>query len=173
MKKYLTILFLILASTAILFSQQSYVNNDYGFQLNFPEGWKLKTGVSETIVVSASAGVNIEINVGLQGSGQLGDSALLKMGLEKFVSSMEDHFRTSYQGYQTLDHGQTKIDSVPAYYINYTISDEKAEKMRGAQYYFVKNKRMYVITAGSPEAVYPAYEEAFKNSIDSFEFIKQ
>ena len=173
MKKYFTILFLLFVSAAVLYSQQPYTNDDFGFRMNFPDGWNIKTGVSETIVVSASGGENIEINVGLQGSGTLGDSALLKMGLEKFVSSMEDHFRTSYQGYKTLESGQTKIDSVNAFYMTYSISDEKASMMRGLQYFIVYNNRMYIITAGSPDSFYNAYSEAFKNSIDSFKFIRQ
>ena len=135
-------------------------------------GGPSKPAYLKLMLVSASGGENIEINVGLQGSGTLGDSALLKMGLEKFVSSMEDHFKTSYQGYKTLESGQTKIDSVNAFYMTYSISDEKTSMMRGLQYFIVYNNRMYIITAGSPDSYYNAYAEAFKMSIDSFKFIK-
>lgn len=168
--RILPIIVLLFLSIAA-YSQQVYKNNDYNFQVNFPDGWELKKGDESRIIVRAVYDEFTEINIVQESQEGVNDSTFASMGIDLFYKGMEKRLKNMLLDYKTIEYAAVKISGINSYYINYSCSNFKRQ-MNACQYFFVRKGVLYVITAGCSDDEYEKYKTMFKDCVNSFEFMK-
>lgn len=153
-----------------------YRNTRYGFRIKFPEGWEIKGGDGSNVLVKAvKAGSSIGVLVKEFPSGMEAENYTTSdvMTLGEFVDSMTQALESKFPGAKVLDSGETKIDNVPAYWVEYTtpysalgVSVVGTE----AQYHMIRNGTYYTITAGAASEDFSSLLPLFQTSIATFVF---
>ncbi len=151
-----------------------YRNKKYHFRIKFPEGWKIEEGDAPGVVQKAVSNNGETIVIGIQ-QFQLNGN---KISSIKDINSLDD-FSKEYSIYiseqfsdsQIIDYGETKINNEPAYWAEYTFSEQTLDyqiKITGLTYILAKDDILYTIVAGALSENYQKVKPIFLQSIATF-----
>jgi len=104
-----------------------------------------------------------------QGDESFKDDLLKSYTPEKFFENNEQNLSVKYKDYKRINIGESDISGVPCYFLIYSFTTENVNVTSG-MYMIVRNKFLFVITAGALTAEYLLYEQTIKDCINSIKF---
>jgi len=170
MKKQLVIIGIMVLLTIIglsgctetsddIFNVLRYVNEDYGFGLNPPEGWTIEEtggGLGTTVIFLGPTEDNFSINMVISA-----DTLDIGETLNSKVDEVTDMY-ASNENFSLLINDETTINGMNAYEIVYTMNILK-QKMILVE----KNAVVIILVYSALETSYNNYSTVFENSVNS------
>jgi hypothetical protein len=145
-----------------------YVKNDaYGFRIAFPDGW---TVFATSIPYQAFDNNNAMVSVEVTESEDYKGMSIFDIPPENLVEAI----RSKKPKAQVVEESKLSLDNINAKYIKYKW-DEKIKnfttQVTVEHYYFIREKRFYIIQCQVPSKDYENYKELFLKTIESFQFM--
>lgn len=166
-KKLILILFV---SVPLVYSQQHFKSDVYGFEMTFPDYMLVKNGTNESQAVHASLNENAFINVNLQIDSALGYKVIEDYSLDEFLSPVREMLNNELNGYTLMDYGWTEINKDKAIYMQYKYIRSR-ETVRVKQFYMISRLKLYAITILINENEAADFEPVFDECLNSFRFV--
>jgi hypothetical protein len=163
-KYFIIILFFFSPS---LLSQQVYKDENYGFQIVFPNAWKIEAGTG-SIPIIASSEDNLSLNVTVFSSNSFKGYIIEESKIDTFKLEAEKGI-SGFKGYKLHDYGLTTIASIPSFFINYSRDGQKGT-MWFIQYIFFNDINRYGITVSCLEKDNELYGPVLRDIASSFSF---
>ena len=153
-----------------LYAGEPYKDLEYGFSLEFPEGWQTTESVTKAYLVEAFY------------EADTGHVAFITMAAEdlsdtfdpwsKSGKALMEALSTEQPGTTMLDSGQSIIGGEHAIWTKADMADSPSGPMIVLSHQLVHNKVLYRITGGVTGDVtwFAEYEETIKKAIDTLSF---
>jgi hypothetical protein len=146
-----------------------YKNNNYGFRIIFPDGWKVK-GENKRFGAETNDGSSIYIEIN-------DDQDLTGYSANDLTpDDLVEILRTKYPDAQIYEKSYTSIDNFAALYIRYkcnvTVSG-KLENYTLIHYYIIRRGALYILQGMSPSTNYESNRETMIRSLESFQFLEE
>lgn len=151
-----------------------YRNEKYHFRIKFPEGWKIEEGNGPNVVQKAVSNNGETIVIDIQ-QFQLNGNKIPSIkdinSLDDFSKEYSIYISEQFSDSQIIDYGETKINNEPAYWAEYTFSEQTSDyqiKITGLTYILAKDDILYTIRAGALSENYQKVKPIFLQSIATF-----
>ena len=167
-EKFVILMLAIMTMTALpnVFGvlQEAYVNKEYGFSIQPPEGWTIQEDWFGAIVcfigpTEDDFAVNINIV-----------SEETDMSLEEYVELSKQQIKDILNA-TIISGGSRTIKNHEAYEIVLTWT-MGAHNLKQKQVYLIEKGRAYIITCTASQSNYDSYVSTFDESINTFEFLE-
>lgn len=139
-----------------------WVSSLMNFRLEIPANWKVKNPPQSPnpylIFVAWSPQAHLEITVEHKDFGSL----------DQFKEQVREDI-TIFPQTTILGEGETTIDHLPAYWLDYSFLEEE-DVVLGRIYCFSRNRGFYRIICLSPQEVFEEYLPIFEHVVQSFTF---
>jgi len=158
----------------------TYVNEEKGFSIDLPEGWKVRQDSDAEGIRAASPKEGPDDKfcetVSIKGMDRIGKSS--SKGYREFTELVLHLF----SGFEKLDSGKTKINKLTARWMLYTCDRErrrltgkpkKVAKAKALVYFVVKGDNAFMINATAAEETFDQYRPTFEQIINSFQMIEK
>jgi len=167
MKKNTLLLLILLA--AYNYSQQVFTSSVYGISITYPNDWTISKGTENNVIFTGGIEGSVEINMVAQGNESFNDDIMKSYTPEQFFENNEKDLSAKYKDYKRINIGGSEISGVTCYFLIYSFSAENLNITSG-MYMIVRNRFLFVITAGALTAEYSLYERKIKDCIYSINF---
>ena len=152
---------------------ETYTNSEYGFSVEYPEGWGMEEGLMGSVVMFAGPSVLdsaylVNINLLVE---QLPESP--KTTLEEYCSLTELYLKEGLADYAKIEESSIEISGLPAIVRTVTLSVEyEGEKLvlEDSQAYVIRDNAAYIITYDVPSEFHDEYADCFELVINSLRF---
>ncbi len=166
-KLLITLFFL----SSIVFSQQQFSSDEYGFSIIFPDLWKVEKGTQPMVAVIARLST-ASINVVIQENDKYRDIDIIDVDISNFRNELEGKYKVYFKNFKSLDCGRITVNSYNAISFAYNC-DINNDVLYAKQYFLFKDNKIYVISTGCLESEYANFFEiVFNESVNSFTFNK-
>jgi len=162
-------IFLAIIVVAVIISStpKTYSNDEYGFSIVSPIGWKIeenfKVGNFTSIVIFMGPKENdFTVNFNIYSESTKG------LNLQKYVEFGKETL-ASVPSFKLISEKNRTINNLEGYELVYTI-DVKNKTLEFEQVILIKNGESYAITFASLEDNFDKYISDFEKSIETFKF---
>jgi hypothetical protein len=144
---------------------QRYENTEFGFTLDYPEGWVVneeQPGAEVFIFNQPSAQDGFGENLGVGVEELPGE-----ITLEQYTQATKGNLEAGLGEIQVAEEGPTSIGGVPAYSIEYE-AEQQGELFTFLQTWLVDSRTAYVLTFTGHGQEFETYRPQAQSIIDSF-----
>jgi hypothetical protein len=165
----LAIVIVFLIIVVIVFSPpKTYKNNEYGFSINPPKGWKIQENIKMdnfTIPVAFIGPVekNFAVNINIY------IEKINETTLQEYVNLNKKILTLVVSSYNLISERNTTINNHEAYELLYTAKIKNTD-LAYKQIFLIKNNSGYVITFTALKDNFDKYIVVFDKSIETFIF---
>lgn len=156
------------------YGEQSFESSQYGFTIEFPDGWILKDGVAGHTVVKAVY-KDFESHVAMVTvtaiNMEKGEEEVYKNSSAKeFADSLKKEFAELNP--QIIDYGKIEIDGKSAFFVKHRFSVPDVINSTNKAYSIPYNDILYVVSATANSEIFDEMESTLMKSLNSFKFLK-
>lgn len=146
-----------------------YYNRDFGFSINFPDGWEIRTMEDGWITFAVT---EFESEDDPWAEAVVVDVYEQQLGfdLDEFFNDEFSKMAAGAEEFHEEERGEATLDGERARWILYTYYMDEVGDMKVIEYFLVKGKRAYIVSGDSPADRFSEFEEVFVSSARSFRF---
>jgi len=163
------IIFPIIISVSISYSQQQFTSEKYGFNITFPSGWDVEKETASLVAVIARLNSNTSINIIVQDQDPSNEYIIAQIDVDKFKEDLENKYKEHFKSYKTVDYGRATVNLYNALYMTY-ICDFNSNIIRTKQYFLFRNNKIYIISTGCLESEHENFYSIYNDCLNSFTF---
>jgi len=145
---------------------REYINTEYGFALNPPEGWNVAENVTEEVVACFSPPLRDDICFNISKPYRLD----IGLALSVFADDIEEQYIEILDNFTVVYRDWRDIEGLTAYEIVYTY-DEDDTSIKAIQVAVAKSRTVFMISFIMTNEFYDEFISPANQSIDSFKIV--
>lgn len=145
---------------------REYINTEYGFALNPPEGWNVTENVTEAVGAYFSPPLRNDVCLNISKPYRLD----IGLALSVFADDIEEQYPEIVDNFTVVYRDWRDIEGLTAYEIVYTY-DEDYTSIKAIQVAVVKSRTVFLISFTATNESYDEFISPVNQSIDSFKIV--
>jgi hypothetical protein len=145
---------------------RGYINTEYGFALNPPEGWNVAENVTEQVVACFSSPLRDDVCLNISKPYRLD----IGLALSVFADDIEEQYMDVLDNFTVVYRDWRDIEGLTAYEIVYTY-DEEDTSIKAIQVAVAKSRTVFMISFIVTNELYDEFISPVNQSIDSFKIV--
>lgn len=140
-----------------------YVQEPWGFSIEFPEGWRVEEDRHQALFIACAPGEGVEsISI-------LVEEIPQGMTLEEYYSEGVKELEQSVEAFHIEEAGTSELGGKRAKWILLT-GCVGGEALKSLQTFTIVQKRLYIVTCTALPSTYARYQPLFQDSLHSLYF---
>lgn len=152
----------------------AYTNEEYGFTIQFPDGWTIKEGVASGTIVNAvhrdESGKVAMITINTQRLAEGEDYSFRNTSPEEVFELVRRQFTGQGITITLLDSGVTSINGEYAVWHKYRLRMLPVMDKVCLTYNILRKEKLFIVAGSANPKIYPKVEPTLKESISSLHF---
>jgi hypothetical protein len=144
----------------------TYTNATAGVRIQYPPGWNVTEGGSNTTIVMFSTpvgGFNVNVLLGYH------NVSSVKESLDEFKNAtVSDLASITSPKYTNVSTGETTLAGMPAYTLTATATTQSGVVVKQMMVMTEKDYQVYTLTYTATQGLFPDYQNDFSNMTSSF-----
>lgn len=145
---------------------REYINTEYGFALDPPEGWKVAENVTEEVITRFSPPLRDDVYLNISKPYRLD----IGLALSVFADDIEEQYPEIVDNLTVEYRDWRDIEGLTAYEIVYKY-DEDDTSIKAIQVAVVKSRTVFMISYTATNESYDEFLFPVNQSIDSFKIV--
>jgi hypothetical protein len=145
---------------------REYINIEYGFALDPPEGWSTAENVTEEVVACYSPPLRNDICLNISKPLRLD----IGLALSVFADDIEEQYPEIVNNFTVVYRDWRNIEGLTAYEIVYTYNEDDIS-MKAKQVAVSKSRTVFLISYIATNESYDEFISPVNQSIDSFKIV--
>ncbi|MBN2272479.1 MAG: hypothetical protein JXN61_17840 [Sedimentisphaerales bacterium] len=155
-------------------TSDAYRNDEYGFTVQFPDGWITGQGVASGTVAKAvhknEAGKVAMVNINVQELAEGDGDALKKHSAEEVFQIVTQQFSGQGREITLLDSGVTSVGGEHAIWHKYRLQQSHLMDKVFLTYNIIHDNYLFVVSGSADHGMYPEMDSLLRESIMSIRF---